>query len=178
MYILEELISDHGRLRRLLIRFEHELSDHVDDGAADLRLLQDITAYYAEYFNRFHHPLEDRLFAHLKRFKPERWEVTQHAGNEHAALQTITERLHDRLTQAVNGTIQKRAELIECGWQFCTTNRSHMHREETEPFVQAEHYLTVADWRALSAEADRLRTHIGLDRARREYDAILENMGV
>lgn len=173
MNILDELVSDHRRLYEMLVLFEHELQAFDANEASDLQLMQDIASYYAEYFNHFHHPLEDCLFDRLLSREPQKRASAHGAINEHDALRIATDKLLVALDRALHDTMVRRAELVESGRRFLQQNRDHMQREESYPFKQARQCLTANDWRAIEIDADALRNRVGSERGRRQYDTIL-----
>lgn len=173
MNILDELISDHRRLYEMLALFEHELQAFDTDEAADLQLMQDIASYYAEYFNHFHHPLEDCLFERLLSHESQKKASAHSATNEHDALRIATGKLLVALDRALHDTMVTRVELVESSLRFLQQNRDHMQHEESGPFKQAQQCLTADDWRTVEIDAETLRNRVDMESVRRQYDTIL-----
>ncbi len=176
MNILDELLADHRRLHDLLSLFERELVTYDNGGSADLQLIQDIAAYYAEYFNRVHHPLEDCLFECLLSRAPRRNAGARSATSQHDSLRCATDRLLAALDRALHDTMATRAELTDAGRQFLQQNRDHMRHEESHPFKQARQCLTARDWQAIDTAADAVRARTDLEHGRRQYDALLASL--
>lgn len=176
MEILNELIADHRRLHSLLILFERELVAYDADEKADLQLMEDVVRYYAEYFDRFHHPLEDCLFVRMLSRELQQDTGSHDAISQHDQLRRITDRLLAALDQLLHDTIIMRAELTDAGRQFLRQNRDHIRHEELYPFVHARQYLTADDWHAIDTAADSVRARIDLEYIRRQYDGLLASL--
>lgn len=170
MDILDELIADHRRLYSLLNLFEDELLAYAADEVVDLPLMQDIPIYYAEYFNRYHHPLEDCLFERLIDYGPQQQSSVDNAIGQHDGLKRATARLLTALDRALRDTVVIRAELVKSGRLFLRQNREHVRHEELRPFAQARQSLTI------DATAQALRQRIDMDSGRRHYDITLASL--
>lgn len=149
MSTLDDLILDHHRLRTLLDLFERELSLFESDGDADLQLMEDIASHYAEYFNRIHHPLEDRLYTYLTRQGLSEHRDTAQALMEHTELAACTNAVLSHLNAILHGEIVQRPQLVAMGHEFLQANRDHMAQEEQTMFVRARDQLTPDNWREI-----------------------------
>ena len=176
MNILDELTADHRRLRKLLTLFERELDDYEDSGDASLQLMLDIAHYYSDYFNRFHHPLEDCLLERLSQAHSQADFGAGHAMAEHGQLIDVTHDLLMALDEALHGAILPRAELVDAGRRFVDINLHHMNQEELGPFVQASIQLKDADWLALASRVAVLQDRTDPGHSRRQYEEIVAGL--
>lgn len=176
MHILDRFVTDHERLRSLLTLFEQELAAYDADAGGDLQLMQDIANYYAEYFNRYHHPLEDHLFELLLQRDPGQRDDAVRGMTEHEQLLRSSDRLLSVLDQVLHGSILPREKLLGTGRRFLRQNLEHMQREEQDAFARAARCLTATDWRAVTAEAAYLAERVDVERGRRQYDDIIDNL--
>lgn len=148
--VLDHLILDHDRLRNLLALFERELACCERGDAADHQLMHDIAQHYSEYFNRVHHPLEDRMFEDLIGHGMPRFHGAEQALTEHAELIAGTGLLRARLDEALHDQPVSRAALIEAARDYIDLNLAHMRHEEQTVFAWARDRLDEVDWAAVN----------------------------
>lgn len=153
MSTLDRLSLDHDRLRTLLILFESELDAFEEGDAADLQLMYDITWHYSDYFNRVHHPLEDRMFECLLHHGSPPRHGAERMLMERAELIAGTGTLLTQLDEALQGAIVSRTALITSARQFLASNRAQMDHEEQTVFGWAEDRLSEENWREIEQRA-------------------------
>ncbi len=168
--ILDKLISDHGRLRQLLALFERELDCCERGDGADHQLMYDIVQHYSEYFNRVHHPLEDRMLEDLICHGLPKFRDAEQALTEHAELTATTGHVRARLDEALHDQPVSRTALIEAARRYVDLNLEHMHHEEQTVFVWARDRLDDVDWFAVNRWQEA-----GASPAEARYTALLNN---
>jgi hemerythrin-like domain-containing protein len=165
MLTLDNLILDHNRLRKLLELFEGELSLFEAGYDVDLQLIEDIVSHYAEYFNRVHHPAEDRLFEYLVQQGLPDLQNAEQAIMEHAELETCTNTVLQYLADILHGGMVLRPRFIAASRQFILKNREHMANEEETVFAWARDRLSPDEWREIGArDVTRTLDGVGCER--------------
>ena len=151
--ILKRLRSDHQRVRVLMELFENELKADSTGGNTDYELVHEIVTYCSEYLNRFHHPLEDRLFERMLRRDPSLEKPLDRILAEHSSLIRDTGLLLYMLDQLLLGEMLSRQKLADGAGQFVSRNREHMRREEETIFSHAAELLSEEDWNDLAMQS-------------------------
>lgn len=155
--IIDQLRQDHVNFSRLLDLLYSQL-DLIHEGqTADFELMQDMMGYMTHYPDRFHHPLEDLVFAKLREHSAVADSALQILEKEHKGLADKGEQFLNSLKSVVDGALTRRDTLEAQGRDYVAFLRFHMDREEGEVFPLAEKLLSQADW-----------THIGSEMALQE----------
>lgn len=180
MQSIEELMSEHETVRRVLGILSHT-ADQLEAGiAVDASDLADLTQVLQVFVERNHQAKEERrLF------------VTIEAAGLHEYRDTISAliRDHGEARQHVGdmnmaawnygkGKAGAGAEYAAAARRYVALMSDHLDREEREVFAVAEAHLTPADDQALSNVFGHMNAHeMGPDRAA-ALEAILSRMEV
>lgn len=149
--LLENLRKDHENLARLLGLFERELSRFEQAKECDYERIFSILEYCVKFPDHSHHPLEDMVFASLRRRDTVAVEPIGDLRNLHQALAAQTRAVISLVDQARQEIIAPRADLLEAGRRFVQTYRDHMQLEDEHFFPAAEQTLTQEDWAEIEA---------------------------
>lgn len=144
--VLALLRRDHENLERLLRLFERELDRVERAEAPDYDVMVDVLDYCANFPDRYHHPLEDRVLAILSRRDPDAAAPVGDLDALHAALAAQTQAVLDMVRQARQEASVPRAALLESARDFVRSYRDHMASEDKHFFPAAEKSLTGQDW--------------------------------
>jgi hemerythrin-like domain-containing protein len=169
--VLDKLIADHDRLRQLLVLFERELDRCERGDGADHQLMYDIAQHYSAYFNRVHHPLEDRLIEDLICYGLPKFQDAEQTLTEHAELTAIMGLVRARLDEALHDQPVSRTALIETARRYVDLNRTHMRFEEQTVFAWARDHLDAVDWSAVNQWQAAWAGNTG----KVQYTALLKN---
>ncbi len=145
----------------LLLNLEHRHAEHLlrlieqqvalgDD--CDLDVLDSIAAYFLDYPDRCHHPVEDTVFRRLQLRDPDGAARLGKVLEEHVLIA--------RMSRAFAGLVEKARRdgsvihnrLPAETDQFVGRYRKHMRTEETTFFPLAEEALTADDWAEIDYE--------------------------
>lgn len=152
--IEKQLYRDHYHLQRLLdyLSREIELYECGMASSVELPLILDTLDYIRFYPERWHHPAEDRIFAHILSKNPAEAPFLRQVQEEHVQLLQLT-RYMTRLFDAVaNDGVVPVAELIRTTREFLHRQLSHIGRENEMVYPLLDKYLTPADWCVLEAQ--------------------------
>ncbi len=171
--VIARLRRDHRRLEQVLERLQAliEASDPMPVEHLDV-LLSGIR-YIAQYPDAIHHPLEDRLFAHLLNAPlsdAERTAVQTNAAG-HQQIMAATRRLLADVEAVRHEAAPPAATLRDSLRDFIDLQRRHMAFEENTIFPLAEARLTAAAVRDIAAA--EARDHDPLFDQRDEYFSAL-----
>ncbi|MEJ1994865.1 MAG: hemerythrin domain-containing protein [Limibacillus sp.] len=148
---LNELQLDHANFMKLLAVLEQELSVFERGDHPDYEIILKIADYFADYSERFHHPLENAIFAQLK-------ERDRKASEKVGDL----EREHEQATEEVSAfkeaaeAVLREAEMPRETFEqrvrrFIDKERAHIAMEEQVFFPQARTLLRDEDWDSITS---------------------------
>ena len=100
---LETLYSEHRYMHSLLDAMEEQVKRMKPGKVPDYNLLLDILDYLTHYPDKYHHPREDILFAHMlesdRHFQPK----LDRLRREHKTLRHYNNELFNELTHIADG---------------------------------------------------------------------------
>lgn len=141
--------AEHVYFGQLLNLLERELDVFHRGERPSYELMLDVISYLRDYTDQFHHPREDRAFAHLARHCPEMDLALARLLQEHRVIAHAGEALRQVLTDILSGSVVTRAEVEAAVATYLTYYRAHLAREEGDVLKLAEKHLTAEDWRSV-----------------------------
>lgn len=148
---LDRIQADHRNATRLLKLLERETDRLAAGEFTDYPLLSDIMHYIVNHSDLYHHPLEDEMFAILKRKNPNMADSVDECHGEHERMAQDSEALLDRVTEIQGNAVFPRDEVVSQIRAFVELYRRHMQREEDELLPAIRDQLDNDDWRAIAA---------------------------
>jgi len=147
--VIDRIHLDHRNTGQLLRIMEQE-TDHFDTGEfTNLPLLSDIMHYFVNYPDLYHHPLEDQVFALLKKKTPAFAARVDKLYSEHVSMGEASESLLELVTELQGNAVTPRTRVVQAFRDYLRQYREHMDREEKELLPAAEKALETADWSLL-----------------------------
>ena len=134
---------EHHNMDDLLLLIEQQLDR---DSLPDLELLQNIMAYFADYPDQCHHPVEDLIYRKLHRRNPSRAEPVGTMLQSHRDISALTRACQTALSDAADDRGPGMAALNDTLREFVAHYRAHMGEEEREFFPLARGVLSGDDW--------------------------------
>ena len=152
--VVAALDRDHGNIAKLLELLESEILAIEVGKTPDYPLLQNIMRYMTQYPDRFHHPIENLVFARLvKRDAGARADVDD-LLEEHIAIGLAGQSFDKLLRISHADSVEVREQLGAAGLAYIRTLREHMSKEEKKLFPLAMEVLTKKDWKDIDEEVD------------------------
>lgn len=150
---MQQLHDDHSNFRRLLALMLSELDDS-GGGIPDFDVLREAMRYMVNYSDRFHHPLEDLIFARLAEKDAGIKETLEDLESEHESLPELGRELFEMLSadpeqatmtwQAIDGMARDYIELMS----------EHKDLEEEKVFPMAKALITDAEFDSFREEIE------------------------
>ena len=155
---------EHRHADELLVLIEKELAlgPHCD-----MQVLSDIAAYFLDYPDQCHHPVEDSVFRRLRARDPDGADGLSQLLEEHEYIADMSRSFAQTVAQAAGDEAVFHKRLPAEAAHFVERYRNHMHSEEREFFTLAEQVLTKDDWAAIEFDM--------FDRTDPLYDRDTEN---
>lgn len=142
--------AEHRNFARLLELFEREVAVFHAGERPDYELLLDIVAYLRHYPDLAHHPREDVAFERLVRRDPSLATTVARLQQEHRVIAAIGDRLHEMLSEVLDGTFAERTQVEAACATFLVYYRHHIETEERAIMPQAARLLDADDWNAVA----------------------------
>ncbi len=137
---------EHDHAERLLELIEQQLEFTP---SYDLDVLGDITAYFLDYPDQCHHPVEDMVYWRMHARDPDRARPVAHLLEDHAHISDVTKSLARLVEQASCDGSVLHERLPDEARYFVNCYRKHMQAEEEHFFPLAEALLSDEDWDTL-----------------------------
>jgi len=148
---LETLYSEHRYIASLLDAMEEQEKRMRPGKVPDYNLLLDILDYLTHYPDKYHHPREDMLFAHILESDREFQSKLDRLRREHKTLRYYNTELFNELTQIAAGRPVDQAGLKQSIQRYLSGYRKHMDYESRQIFPRATGELDPADLEKLEA---------------------------
>lgn len=150
--VIERIQQDHRNTEQLLQLIEQE-TDHLEAGDfTNLPLLSDIMHYFVNYPDLYHHPLEDQVFAVMKKKSPSAAASVDQLYSEHVQMVEASEALLERTTELQGNAVTPRNKVVQEFRDYVRQYRAHIDREERELMPAAAKTLDANDWRSLEKQ--------------------------
>lgn len=143
---LKLLKLDHENAAHLLDLLEKQIEL---DSNYDLTLLEDIAAYFLDYPDLCHHPIEDSVFERIRLRDPKRARGLEVLLEEHHHISEVTRSLARLIAEVKENPHHGPDRLHDEAAYFIKCYRAHMEAEERSFFPVAAAVLDEDDWASL-----------------------------
>lgn len=150
--MLNIIHTDHKNIMQLLLVLEDKISLLKNEQAIDYQLIKSITSYLKKYADKYHHPMENLIYAYYLKYRVVEERVGTRLVDEHKQLKLMTEDVNDMLEMIMLDAIMPKERVIEKLETFLSLQRKHLIYEETEVLPQIAQTLTEDDWEHLNLQ--------------------------
>jgi hemerythrin-like domain-containing protein len=150
--MLNIIHQDHKNIMQLLQVIENDIALLKSDHEIDYQLIKSITAYLKQYADKYHHPMENLIYAHYLKYRVVDITVSNRLEADHKALKILTTELDDMLNMVLLDAIIPKATIIEVLEQFVDKQTKHLTYEEEEILPLIQRSLTEDDWAHLNLQ--------------------------
>lgn len=166
-----QLHADHYNFLRLLACLQSEIACFEIDQTSQLRLpvILDILDYVQVYPERYHHPLENKVFELLLVKNAPNADVIWGTRAEHTALEKITQEANQLFTAVANDTVVPMTELIEVAKGFFERQLDHINIENRIIYPLMDRYIAFDEWEEITQEVVKRGDPIFDAAVREEY---------
>lgn len=138
-HILEQLLTDHRNIDKVLTVLEHEIDRYdqpgnADEEGPDLSLVFDILDYIHAYPDKFHHPLEEAAFDCMRERGLGDPEEIAAIRREHGQLSKTSSEIRVLFNSIKLGSPVSLKDLHTKLNEFLQQQRDHISREEQTVF--------------------------------------------
>jgi len=137
---------------QLLNELENQTTLLKADQSIDYQLVKAITQYLRKYSDKYHHPLENLIYAHYLKYRVVTEQVANRLMDDHKELKKLTAELDDMLDMILLDAIMPKEVLIEKLETFCRLQTQHLMYEEKEILPEIKRTLNEDDWAHLNLQ--------------------------
>ncbi len=172
--IYRQLCRDHKHMQQLLDAFEQLMRNlnSSDRDPATLGLILDALDYFSVYPDKWHHPVEELVFARLfaKPIRDRNSVIT--AQLQHQRIMTATKQMNALFYAVANDAAVERRMLTSASNVFLQLQRDHVELENHAIFPQIEEYLTAEDWDSIRGQVRAQRDPLFGADTRKIYESL------
>jgi hemerythrin-like domain-containing protein len=136
--VVRRLHRDHAHLDEVLDLLERRVNAFHDGEPIDFELIAMVLEYLADYADRVHHRLEDRLFAPLQERDDAVGPLARQVMQQHPHLSSRTRQLQNTIEGVVHDAVVTREELEQQARAFIGLQREHLRLEENRLLPRLE----------------------------------------
>ena len=138
--------NDHRNINQLLRILRKKISLLEDDESIDYRLIKVIISYLRNYSDKYHHPMEDLIYAYYLRYRVVPDEVANRLSREHKLIKKATVELDELVEMVLLDAIVPKELCIEKLTKFVEMQALHLMYEESQILPAIKESLSEDDW--------------------------------
>ncbi|GAA4650953.1 hemerythrin domain-containing protein [Kistimonas scapharcae] len=171
--LLDRLTNDHKHLKCLLDRLDQEMAYYSQDESRSpkLSVILDALDYIRTWPEKFHHPLEDRVFSimHARSTDPELRDVIDRVVAQHETLEALTQKLDADFNAIVNDQVVPIETVMKDYLRYIDLQLEHLECENQFILPRIDTCLLPEDIAMIDKELDDQQREMGLQQLRNEY---------
>lgn len=144
--MLNRIHKDHKNIMQLLQVIDSNIVLLTLDKDVDYQLLKSITDYLKNYSDKYHHPMENLIYAYYLKYRVVTDQVANRLEDDHKQLTILTAELDDMINMILLDAIIPKEVFIEKMENFVSKQKQHLNYEETEVLPAIQSSLTEDDW--------------------------------
>jgi hemerythrin-like domain-containing protein len=176
--LLAAMADDHRHINRLMSCLDAEVFNYLDGYGSELALCRilDALEYMQVYPDRYHHPLENKLFARLKPrvSDPDLLSMLENIEGQHEELESMTCSLQEQFMALANDRDVDREQLADLYRRYSELQREHLQCENKHVFSVLFDYLQAEDYADIRAEMEAAKDPLFSDRYRDHFQSLYD----
>jgi hemerythrin-like domain-containing protein len=150
--MLDIIHNDHRNINQLLRILRAKIKLLENDEQIDYRLIKAIINYLRNYADKYHHPMEDLIYAYYLRFRVVPDEVAIRLSREHKLIKEVTVELNELIEMVLLDAIVPKEQCLEKLTEFVEVQAAHLMYEESQILPGIRDSLTEDDWANLEQQ--------------------------
>ena len=150
--MIETIHQDHKNITGLLQVLHNKIDLLHKDKKIDYKVIKLIIIYLKKYADKYHHPMEDLIYAYYLKYRVVSDQVANRLNDEHLQLKIITSELDNMVDMVLLDAVVPKDLFIEKLELFVTKQKQHLDYEETEILPAIKKSLTPDDWESLNQQ--------------------------
>ncbi|PKF62650.1 hemerythrin [Psychromonas sp. psych-6C06] len=144
--MLETIHNDHRNINQLLRILRKKINLLENDEKVDFRLVKAMINYLRNYADKYHHPMEDLIYAYYLKYRVVPDEVANRLAREHKKIKEVTIALDELVEMVLLDAIVPKDQLIEKLSEFVEMQAVHLMYEESQILPDIKNSLSADDW--------------------------------
>jgi len=176
--MLEIIHNDHRNINQLLRILRKKIKALEDDESINYRLIKVIISYLRNYSDKYHHPMEDLIYAYYLKYRVVPDEVANRLSREHRLIKEATIELDELVEMVLLDAIVPQQQCIEKLTKFVEMQALHLMYEESQIIPAIRESLSADDWLNLQQQWKHHHYDDPLfgDKIAEEYRALAERI--
>jgi hemerythrin-like domain-containing protein len=176
--MLDIIHNDHRNINQLLRILRKKIKSLEEDKEIDYRLVKAIINYMKNYSDKYHHPMEDLIYAYYLKFRVVPDEVAIRLSREHELIKEVTIELNDLIEMVLLDAIVPKEQCLEKLSVFVEMQAAHLMYEESQILPGIRESLSADDWSNLQQQWKHNHYDDPLfgDKIGEEYKALAERI--
>lgn len=150
--MLEIIHNDHRNINQLLRILRKKINLLENDEKVDYRLIKVIISYLKNYSDKYHHPMEDLIYAYYLRYRVVPDEIANRLSREHKLIKNATLELDELVEMVLLDAIVPKELCIEKLTNFVEMQAVHLMYEESQVLPEIRDSLSADDWANLEQQ--------------------------
>jgi hemerythrin-like domain-containing protein len=176
--MLEIIHNDHRNINQLLRILRKKIKLLEEDEKIDYRLIKVIITYLRNYADKYHHPMEDLIYAYYLKYRVVPDEIAIRLSKEHKLIKEITIELDELVEMVLLDAIVPKQLCLEKLSVFVELQAAHLMYEESQILPRIRDSLSADDWANLEQQWQHNHYEDPLfgDNIGEEYKALAERI--
>jgi hemerythrin-like domain-containing protein len=150
--VVKRIEQDHRDTEQLLKLIDRETANLEHGDFTNVPLLADIMHYFVNFPDLHHHPLEDQVFAVMKKRNPASAARVDKLYSDHVRMGEMSESLLERTAELQGNAVTPREQVVREFRDYVRQYREHIDWEEKELLPAALKVLEPGDWQTLEKQ--------------------------
>ena len=147
--ILDDLAEDHARFRRYLTSYREEIGKMANGESADVRLLELLATYFAQFPDELHHKKEDILYGRLEGKARPGDAPLDNLHEQHRVLSQQANHFAGVMEAVLNDAELPISNIVQEAEEYAAILTQHMQSEEASLFDPVRAAFSDSDWAAV-----------------------------
>jgi len=176
--MLDIIHNDHRNINQLLRILRKKIVALENDESINYQLVKVIISYLKNYSDKYHHPMEDMIYAYYLKYRVVPDEVANRLEREHASIKKATIALDELIEMVLLDAIVPQQQCIDRLTKFVDMQALHLMYEESQIIPAIRDSLTADDWSNLQQQWQHNHYDDPLfgDQIAEEYRALAERI--
>ena len=176
--MLDIIHDDHRKINQLLRILRKKINALENDECIDYRLIKVIISYLRNYADKYHHPMEDMIYAYYLKYRVVTDEIANRLSSEHQQLKVASIELDELVEMVLLDAIVPQQTCIDRLSKFVELQAMHLMYEEAEILPAISESLDADDWSNLQQQWKHNHYDDPLfgDKITEEYKALAERI--
>lgn len=176
--MLSIIHSDHRNINQLLRILRKKIKLLENDEKIDYRLIKALISYLRNYSDKYHHPMEDLIYAYYLKYRVVPDEIAIRLSKEHKLIKQATIELDELVEMVLLDAIVPNEICLEKLSTFVELQAAHLMYEESQILPAIRESLSADDWANLEQQWEHNHYDDPLfgDNISEEYKALAERI--